>query len=149
MSNTSVNSVKVEEWVRNATDQEIIDVIKTSEPPGALAVWTAVGRVDKDLTIRIHPQVSMEMVGLMKSEKFQAYRAHEEMLPDHAKAELVPASEPVIGSLVEVPDGVALCIDNKDPHFPACLRNGEVKSIPNFKMAQYYWVQPPPLKAWM
>lgn len=141
MSNASV---KVEEWVRNATDQEIIDVIKTSEPPEAIAVWTAIGKVDEDLIIRIHPHTAMRMVGLIKSEKFEAYRSHEEMLPDHAKAELVPASEPATGSLVETSDGVALCIDDKDPHFPACLKDGEVKSIPNFKMAQYYWVQPPP-----
>ena len=142
-------SIKVGEWVRNATDQEIIEVIKTSPPPEALTVWLTIGEVDSDLTQRIHPQIAPGLVGLVNSEKYKAYRSHEMMLPDHAKAELVPASEPVIGSLVEVPDGVALCIDNKDPHFPACLRNGEVKSIPNFKMAQYYWVQPPPLKSWM
>lgn len=133
----------IDEWVRNATDQEIIDVIKTSPPPEALAVWEASHRVDKYLTLRIHSQVSMAMVELVKSKKYKLYNAHEEMMPDHAKAELVPASEPDVGSLVETSDGFALCIDNKDPRFPVCLTGGEVKSIANFKMSQYYWVQPP------
>ena len=142
----SIVSVKVEEWVRNATDQEIINAINTSPAPEALAVWVATDRVDRDLTIRIHPHVSTRLVGLVKSEKFKAYSAHEEMLPDHAKAELVPASEPAIGSLVETSDGFALCIDDKHSAFPVCLKDGEVKPITNFKMAQYHWVQPPPAK---
>jgi len=137
-------SIKVGEWVRNATDQEIIEVIKTSPPPEALTVWLTIGEVDSDLTQRIHPQIAPGLVGLVNSEKYKAYRSHEMMLPDHAKAELVPGSEPSNGSLVETSDGFALCIDDKDSAFPVCLKDGEVKSITNFKMSQYYWVQPPP-----
>lgn len=140
MSNVSV---KVEEWVRNATDQEIIDAIKTSPPPEAAAVWNAASRVDTDLIYRIHPEISMRMVGLGNSEAFRRYSAHEKMMPDHAKAELVPGPEPAIGSLVETSDGFALCIDDKHSAFPVCLKDGETKPITNFKMAQYYWVQPP------
>jgi len=139
-----MSNVKVDEWVRNATDQEIIDVINTSPAPEAAAVWSAIDRVDRDLIIRIHPQISMRMVGLINSEEFRRYSAHEKMMPDHAKAELVPGSEPSNGSLVETSDGFALCIDDKDSAFPVCLKDGEVKSITNFKMSQYYWVQPPP-----
>jgi len=141
---SNINTV-VEEWVRNATDQEIIDVIKTSPPPEALAVWLATDRVDNDLTQRIHPQIARVLPELINSEKYKAYREYEEMMPDYAQAEPVPASEPpAIGSLVETSDGFALCIDDKDSSFPVCLKDGEVKSIANFKMAQYYWVQPPP-----
>jgi hypothetical protein len=80
----------------------------------------------------------MRIVSIANSKEYKVFEAHEKMLPDDFKAEIMPAVEPPeVGSLV---NGTHLCIDNEDAAFPICLDNDKIRPMFNAELKQYYWV---------
>ena len=130
---------KLQEWVDNATNQEIAAAFTDANHRQGTALWKEL-RNDPERAAHIHRfrHVSQALVGWVQSEEFKVYQDHESMMPDHAKADFVPAATaPEIGSLH---GGNALVIDNEDIAFPTCLKNGEIAPILNFDLLQYQWV---------
>ena len=128
---------KIEEWVDNATDQEIVAVMTGQNYRQGMALFGCLQRGDDvSRVVNIHRYISSQLVDWLTSEEFKAYMNHEEMLPEYAKAEFGPASAaPNVGSL----HGTALCIDNEDPAFPTYLKDGQLKPVLNYDLSQYQW----------
>ena len=127
---------KIEEWVDNATDQEIVAVMTGQNHRQGMALFGCLTRVDERRVVNIHRYISSQLVDWLTSEEFKAYLNHEEMLPKYAKAEFAPAATaPEVGSL----NGDALCIDNEDPAFPTYLKDGQLKPVLNYDLSQYQW----------
>ena len=134
--------MSIEKWVANASDEEVVDMINHGDPNIVGYVWAALG-TDKspasvDRMIRIHQRgVAIRVVGVINSKEYKAFKAHEKMLPDNFKAEIMAAAEPpVVGSLV---NGTHLCIDNEDAAFPICLANDKIRLVFNGELKQHYW----------
>ena len=130
--------MSIEKWVANASDDDITDMINHGDPMITGAIWSALSE-DMDRTIRIHQRgVGHRLVNNMTSKEYKAFEAHEKMLPDDFKAEIVPTVEPPeVGTLV---NGTLLCIDNEDAAFPTCLDNGKLRPVFNAELKQHYWV---------
>ena len=128
---------KIEEWVDNATDQEIVAVMTGQNHRQGMALWRCLQRGDDvSRVISIHRYVSSQIVDWLTSEEFKAYKNHEDMLPEYAKAEFTPAATaPKIGSL----HGDALIVSNEDPAFPTCLKDAQLQPVLNFDLSQYQW----------
>ena len=128
---------KIEEWVDNATDQEIVTVMTGQNHRQGMALFGCLQRSgDTSRVVSIHQHISSRLVDWITSEEFKAYLNHEEMLPEYAKAEFAPASAaPKIGSL----HGDALVVSNEDPAFPTSLKDGQLKPVLNYDLSQYQW----------
>lgn len=129
--------MSIEKWVAGASDNEIVDAFNHGDARLAGAIWSAIGP-DLDRIIRIHQRgVGHRLVNIMTSKEYKTFEAHEKMLPDDFKAEIVPTVEPPeVGTLV---NGTLLCIDNEDAAFPTCLDNGKLRPIFNGELKQHYW----------
>ena len=131
---------KLQEWVDNATDQEIAAAMIDANHRQVSSLWKGLIN-DPERAIRLHkhyPKFPQALIGWAQSEEFKVYQDHESMMPEHAKADFVPAATtPEIGSLH---GGNALVIDNEDTTFPTCLKNGEIVPILNYDLLQYQWV---------
>ena len=114
----------VKEWVDNASDDEIVDVILESEASVVLGLWSALSdsNANIDRTIRIHQRVSRRLVHVLTSETFKVYQNHEDLVPDHAKAQFTINESVSVGDLVgKVGDVVGL----NDPDIRVGPRVGE------------------------
>jgi len=138
--------MSIEKWVANASDDYVVDMINHGDPNIVGYVWSALG-TDLDRTIRIHQRgVGQRLVDVLDSKEHKAFEAHEKMLPDNFKAEIVAVAEPPeVGSLV---NGTHLCIDNEDAAFPICLDNGKIRPMFNAELKQYYWAPTQAQAAW-
>ena len=128
---------KIEEWVDNATDQEIVAMMTGQNHRQGIALWSCLQRGDDvSRVVSIHRYISSQLVDWVTSEEFKAYQNHEDMLPEYAKAEFAPAATaPKIGSL----HGDALIVSNEDPAFPTCLKDAQLQPVLNFDLSQYQW----------
>jgi hypothetical protein len=134
--------MSIEKWVANASDDYVVDMINYGDDCLAMLIWSALGSdkspASNDRMIRIHQRgVGMRLVNVTNSKEYKVFEAHEKMLPDNFKAEIIPAVElPEVGSLV---NGTHLCIDNEDASFPICLANDKIRPVFNGELKQYCW----------
>ena len=128
---------KIQEWVDNATDQEIVAMMTGQNHRQGMALFTCLQRGDDiSRVVSIHRHMGSRLVDWLTSEEFKAYQNHEEMLPEYAKAEFVPATTPPeVGSL----HGAALVVSNDDPAFPTCLKDTRLQPVLNYDLSQYQW----------